>query len=169
MIEVLESPTDYQNKLCELFSEYSFESSIDEYKRRKQKNIDKIKIDIYNGKRAEFMVYNWLNKRNNNPSFPDIEIYTGANKSFDADIVANNKNIHVKSCTKSSYESSWVFQPNDNLTKQPLDIDFIFLVEIGEENKLIVISGLKAIELYKPPRLEHLNKKCIYFSDLLAS
>ena len=46
----LEKPDTYTLKRCQLFADFSVESSLDEYARRNQNNIEKIKLDIYRGR-----------------------------------------------------------------------------------------------------------------------
>ena len=75
--------TEYQDKQCELFSKYSVWSSLSEYKKRNQVNKDKIVNDIYNGKKAEFLVYNFLISKQKEINSPDLNVYEKHNKSYD--------------------------------------------------------------------------------------
>lgn len=162
-------PTDYQKKLAELFSHYSFSTNLDEYHTRNQNNVEKIKKDIYNGKLAEFMVFNFLLYHNKNPSPPDIMIYGKKNKNFECDIKTPMVNIHVKSCDATSpYPNSWLFQPEDTLTFKPKENDFLFLTVIGNSKPFTYVYSAKNVSsFYKEPIKKTLNKKVIYEKDLI--
>jgi hypothetical protein len=95
--------TDYNKARCHIFAEYSVESSAGEYARRNQSDPQKIQLDIYRGKMAEFMVCDYMASKGNNISKPDLEIYKSFQKSYDADLVCNNKNLHVKSHFVNKY------------------------------------------------------------------
>ena len=81
----LEKPDAYILERCKIFAAFSVDSSADEYARRNQNDINKIKIDIYRGKVAEFMVYNYLVSRGKHVTKPDLNIYDKHHKSFDSD------------------------------------------------------------------------------------
>jgi hypothetical protein len=168
MKRILGDISIYQNELCKLFAEYSVSSNIDEYKRRNQYDEDKIKQDIYNGKKAEFLVFEYLLSMNKHkPSIPDIMIYPKHMKSFEQDMIYDIKKLHIKSCLNdNSFPNSWLFQPNDILTTNPCVDEYIVFVVIGVENYCYIEKADSLIDKYKKPLKVSLNKKVIYEKDL---
>ena len=158
----------YTLKRCKLFADFSAETSSDEYAKRNQNNIEKIKLDIYRGKAAEFMVYNYLVNRGNKVNLPDLEIYSKNQKSFDADLICGKHNIHVKSCVvNNKFPVSWMFQKKDHLTSGRSK-DYVCLVVMNES-----FSGgfyiYQANQLdFKPPVKKALqaSKVTVYETDL---
>ena len=93
----LKKLTKYEKAQCKLFADHSAETHIDEYKRRGQEDIDKIKQDIYHGKIGEMMVYNYMISDGIKDVSPiDLNIYEHAKKSYDADFRVGAHNVHVK-------------------------------------------------------------------------
>lgn len=133
----------------------------------------KFKSDIYIGKLAEFAVYNFILAQGKYVTFPDIEIYHGRKKSFDADLTVNNETpIHVKSCMETNgYDNSWLFQPNDKLTTEPSESEVIFLVAISptKEFNAYILKAVDYVGKYENPRNEQLKKKVIYEATLIAA
>ena len=161
-----QKPTAYTLARCRLFADHSADSSSDEYARRNQHSLEKIKMDIYRGKVAEFMVYDYLTFKGNDTSLPDLEIYSASYKSFDADLVCNGLNVHVKShLLNPTFPPSWVFQKNDKLTKG--SDDYLALVLLDEDwNGRFCVGRARDFE-YKPPIKQSLRSKvCIYAEGL---
>ena len=131
----------------------------------------KFKADIYIGKMAEFAVYNFISQQGKSVTFPDIEIYQGGKKSFNADLTVNNETpIHVKSCMEThGYDNSWLFQPNDKLTTEPAENEVIFLVSISptKEFNAYILKAIDYVGHYENPRNEQLKKKVIYEATLI--
>lgn len=149
--------TKYQELQCDLFSRFSVFSSLDEYKRRGQSDKNKIISDIYNGKVAEFMVYNFFISKGKSLSSPDLNIYQRGMKSFDADLVIGDVNIHVKShISNEIYPVSWMFQKNDPLQGR----DYLCLVV---DNIYMYIKKVSEVEFSEPMKesLRH-TKVCLY-------
>jgi len=160
--------TEYDKKLCLLFARYCAISNKDEYDSRGQDVYKKVVRDIYNGKLAEIMVYTTLQREGMSPSTVDFMIYNHKYKSFDADIVTKDKNIHVKSCLGDGpFPNSWLFQPYDSLVTSPTEHDIIFLVVVdGDGGYGYMIKADSDIK-YKKPLARHLNKSVIYEDDIL--
>ena len=162
------NPDTYTLKRCELFAQFSAQTSQDEYARRNQVNLEKIKKDIYQGKIAEFMVSIYYAKLGKKVSVPDLEIYGKYRKSFDADLVINGTNVHVKSCAANPrWSPSWVFQKNDKITQGETE-DWLCLVVLEEGGGgWFSVYQAKSLK-FKPPRLEYLrdSKTCLYWDDL---
>jgi hypothetical protein len=161
--------TEYQDKQCELFSKYSVWSSLSEYKKRNQVNKDKIVNDIYNGKKAEFLVYNFLIAKQKEINSPDLNVYEKHNKSYDADLFLKDISIHVKSHRVSgSFPVSWVFQKKDPLLTQLTDDNFLALVVMNKEINYMYLKKISQVD-FKQPIKESLRitKACVYEDDLL--
>lgn len=125
--------TEYQLAQCQLFTDHVYESSEKMYKQRGSHNESKIKQDIFNGRAAECMVFNVLDRDGLMPSSPDFAIYKRKRKSFDADLVAGDKLFHVKSCLAGSpHPNSWLFQKTDPLITSGTEADNLFLCVIDE-------------------------------------
>lgn len=157
------------------FVEDSFSTSTDEYSRRNQNNVEKIKKDIYNGKLAEFGVYYML-KNKFKVNAPDLKIYSARGKSFDADITLINTKgkkveLHIKSQHVSSAKSfgkSWSFHPTDFLTTSPSDNDVIVLCLVHDDKNIEILKKIKAIDVvdqYGDPAIPRLKgkKKVLYW------
>lgn len=116
--------------LCNHFAELTYLSNLDEYSRRGQNNPDKIKLDIAQGKAAEFAVmYYLIEEGHGKVSIPDMTLHR--KKSFDPDLTTSRYNIHVKSQSQDSYSKygqSFLFQKKDPLVKNPKENDRIATV-----------------------------------------
>ncbi len=165
-------------KVVEDFVTKSVPTNTDEYKRRNQFSVNKIKQDVYNGKMAEFGVYEFLSDRFE-VSEPDIQVYSARQKSFDADLFLTNKNgkevkIHVKSQhidSANRFGKSWSFQPEDVLTFSPDENDTVCFCLVHDDTTIEILKNIKAVDLvnrYKDPKLPKLKgkKRVIYFEDL---
>ena len=149
------------------FSDAVVFTNINQYRKRNQSNIEKIKKDILFGKYAEFCVWWNLLLDGWNVQEPDCQVYSNKKKSFDADLTANDgTRFHVKSCNSSStFPVSWLFQPNDPVTMNPNQNDLFVLCYI--ENDTYDISGYTmpstdALGKYRAPISPKLNKKVLY-------
>jgi len=148
------------------FTKDVINSNLDKFYMRRQTNKFKIFSDILLGKVCEFVVSYELD----GCSEPDLRIYPSKKKSFDADLVAKGFNIHVKSCLESSsFETSWLFQPEDDLTINPSSKDLLALCVINDnyEVKFDIVKAKDMVGKYKDPLKKELNKKVIYYKDFL--
>ena len=158
---ILPTPSNFEKKLCSYFSEECAVSNVTEYRKRNQLNINKISKDIYYGKIAEILVFNYLISKGKKASPPDFMIYESKMKSFDADIKVEDVNIHVKSCLDSSnFPNSWLFQPNDPLIKQNSDKDILALVVISKK-PYVYFRKINTVKFESPVK-KSLNKLVIY-------
>jgi len=160
--------TQYDMKICRLFAKYCIETNIDEYARRNQTDINKIRSDIYHGKLAEMMTHKLFIQRGMKPNPVDFGIYEESYKSYDADILTKTKNIHVKSCLGSSpFPNSWLFQPNDHLVSAPTDHDILVLCVLNKPFNDSYCYRINAIDaVYHDPIKKSLHKKVIYEEKL---
>jgi hypothetical protein len=154
---------------CRKFAEQSAASSMDEYARRNQHSIDKIKLDIFRGKVAEFQVWQHLVDRARDVVPPDMAIYDKYHKTFDADLVCNGQNLHVKSHMRNPrFPVSWVFQKRDKLTYAPSDNDWLCLVTLEADfSGTLYIRHAKEVT-FEQPKKESLraSKVCVYEGGL---
>ena len=87
-------------KVCSDFAE-KMDTSL--YAKRNQSDIIKRTQDSRNGKIAEIVVYNLLKNKYQNLTYPDFNIYSIKDKSWDYDLKTTNINIICKS-SGESYE-----------------------------------------------------------------
>lgn len=178
------APSSYQESLCDAFSKEVYYTNKKVYMDRHNHATttsergnsyaeQKFKQDIYSGKLAEFAVYNYILSQGKSVTPPDIDIYHGRKKSFDADLTVNNETpIHVKSCIETNgWELAWLFQPNDKLIAEPSDKEVIFLVTISasKEFSAYILKAIDFIGKYEDPKFGILKKKVIYESNLIAA
>jgi hypothetical protein len=160
-------------KMCKHFAEKCVITNIDEYKKRNQSDIDKIKNDIQIGKMAEFAVYYiLLNAGKNNITLPDLNIYNKSKKSFDADLINENKKIHIKSQTKESADAfgeSWLFQKVDPIVINASDDDHFIGTKVDFKTGKIEITLSKPVTklVFSKPKLQKLQgtKVCVYLKQ----
>lgn len=153
--------------LCNHFAELTYLSNLDEYARRGQNNPDKIKLDIAQGKAAEFAaMYYLIEEGHGKVSIPDTTLHR--KKSFDPDLTTSRYNIHVKSQSQESYSKygkSFLFQKKDPLVVNPKDNDRIVTV-LCTGLYIFHVSwlGSPANVKWKQPRVEKLRstKVAIY-------
>lgn len=137
--------------------------------------------DIKIGKLGEIATYHILKNKVTNITYPDFEIYTVKQKSWDYDIKSNEYNIHVKtqdSLASDLYGISWVFQKEDKkVFKTYNQNDIVSFVNINDKKQIAYIRAIYSINtlntdnLFKPPKLNKLinNKLCIYYDDLVKT
>ena len=169
----LTAPSSYQEKLCSLFAENVFHTNEDMYVRVNKRDPKIVKEQIYSGKLAEYAVFNLLVANYDIVTAPDIMIYDKSKKSYDADIVAGGKNIHIKSCfSGQKYPISWLFQPTDGVTKTPTENDILALViyEGGQDFSAYFVKAIDVLDKYENPikeELVKLGKKMLYETTII--
>ncbi|NJO65839.1 MAG: hypothetical protein HC836_49545 [Richelia sp. RM2_1_2] len=162
---LLKLPSKYQEKLCDFFGNAVLSTNEDMYFKRNQENREKLLQDLINGKKAEYMMFNYLHSVGKKVSPPDIMVYQVQSKNFEADLLFGKIKIHVKSCLQESiFPISWVFQPEDELVKNPTSNDFLALVVMSDNPYCYLIAASEV--KYGNPIKESLNKAVIYESDL---
>jgi hypothetical protein len=167
------APSLYQERLCDLFSTESSKDQQEYYAKKGEGNLNKLKAWSYNGKMAEFAVFNTLISYNHyqNVSDPDIMIYGKDRKSHDADIRADGKSIHVKSCmVVEGREPSWLFSTEDRLVHNPSENDIVALVVINSRAQYVAyfIQAKELVGNYKKPVSEKTIAHAIYENDLIS-
>ncbi len=168
------SITENQEKLSRFHSKIMSDESIKRYKNRAP-GLDepKIRSDIFEGKKAEFAVYNYYSSLSICVTHPVIDTHN-FNKSFDPDLYLllpeGNKGIHVKQCKPSrSYPFSWLFQSNDKLLITPKSEDLLVLCIQNKPNKFYayIVSPEDCVSLYKDTINYMPDKKALYLDDIL--
>lgn len=168
------APSLYQEKISQLFAKQSAINQQEFYAFKGEGSLSKLEMWAYNGKMAEYAVFNTLLSF---PQYkyvipPDVIIYTRDRKSHDADIKTEEKNIHVKSCmVVGDRLSSWLFSTEDKLVKTPKDNDIVALVSITLPNKFdaYFVEASKLVGNYKKPFSEKTVAHAIYEEDLITS
>lgn len=162
--------------MCEAFADRVIHSNKDEYARRKQLNLEKIRKDLVVGKLAEWGVYFIYLARGRYLNTPDMQIYPKEHKSFDPDLRWGLYNLHIKSQTIESafnYGDSWIFQAKDPLFEFSNDYDIVIGCRVGlddfERGALVRVMLEKQFKQIKFGETKlgkfYGNKKAIYLKD----
>lgn len=141
---------------------------------RNQNNKKKVVEDHLIGKVGECAYVNHVYSQGKTCTLPDFEVY--GNKSFNRDIEFEGKKIHVKCQPSWSYAwtcretggPSWACQPEDKLTSNPEENDYIALLSQVSKYEYRYHGTIQAKLLkdkWKAPLKGSLNKKCLYFKD----
>lgn len=176
-----EKEYDFISKKCTSYAYNEYESSKIKRHQRNQHNKERIIKQNITGKIGEFAAMFHLLDKGIECNSPDMKVYNGSKKSFDADLIMNEKPLHVKSQSKSTSDYlgcvSWTFQKGgkgfghvDPLVVKKCDELVIFC---HVDNKNVEIYGPYKWDVIKPllkdPMLNHLKgiKQCVYKKDLL--
>jgi hypothetical protein len=162
--------------ICESFADRVINTNKDEYARRKQSNIIKIKNDIIIGKLAEWGVYFIYLNRGRYVAPPDMKVYPPENKSYDPDLLWGLYKLHIKAQTAESafrYGNSWIFQSKDPLFEFNNEYDIVIGCRVSiddfEKGSLIEILLEKPFKDLKfgNTKLGKFveNKKAVYLKD----
>ena len=146
---------EHQSKVAN-FAELCYKTNKHHYKRRGQNDPRKIKLDIYNGKIAEFAVWDhYKTVKGVECQKPDLTILEANKKSYEADLKLKKMNgkeslLHIKNQTVEQSEKfglSWMFQKNDPLVFRPLLNDYVVLT---------VFLSMNLVRVFKPIHSRHL-------------
>ena len=168
------APTNYQSRMCDLFAAEMGKKEASFYRAKSEGNSDKLALWAWGGKMAEIAVYNTLvaSKRYKKISQPELLMHEVWMKSHDADIVADGKNIHVKSFIKyAQLDPTWLFSLTDNVAKNPTDDDILALVIYDKDKNFeaYFIPAKNVIEMYKQPMSDKMKALALYEIDLLKN
>jgi len=164
----------FSDSLLKQVQAYSYahaESSRQLYKQRNQ-SVENLGEKIFKAKLCEYAVYYHLLNSGKKAHAPDLKIYKPEDKSYDADIFCYSHNtfIHVKSITRESalrYSLSWVIEANDNIVNFPQLNHWFALTEFIDVNNIRIVGWLNStMAVYRPTKLNHPTKLCIYY-DLI--
>lgn len=152
--------------------------------KRKAVNEQRVRDNIFLGKKAELFVLEGMKQFFNLPYGKiDFAIRQGKEKGWQCDLVYPNYNIHVKCCDQRTFDYcqdySWTFQLSaqygtDELFKTTNNKDeYVVLVfvkeQIAEQAVIKAIMPIKKIiPLLRDPKKKELKnvKKCIYWKDI---
>lgn len=162
---------------CIKFADKEVKTSMGYRKQRGQWNVEKMKQDVAFGKLGEMAVYDYFVQAGQEVTPIDFEIYTGGNKSFDADLYWKGQHVHVKTQSSASakrYGASWTFQAQSKKGHEdPYRFEGIgvFCIVYPFEKRIDVCGAWKMQEIqhqFKEPKLKHLkhSKRCIYLDDI---
>lgn len=122
--------------------------------------------NTFQGKLAEFIVFEELTKNGFNPEYPDLEVY-GKGTWDTVDVVCNNYSINIKSCAfysnlllleKADWNSKGEYIPNLNLSKKAT-YDFFVLVRLSPDIKrLLYQSNLQISPTYQTQLVKLLSE-----------
>ena len=167
--------SDYiYNKVID-FAEERIEGSAALYKYRGESKIPKMKEDCEFGCLGEWGVYKFLRSKGIKVSKPDMKIYTGRRKSFDADLTTDKFKIHVKSQGENSarlYGHSWLLQRSDKVVKEPKDNEYFAFTKVtGKEVEIlgfVKASDLADYDLYGECKVPFFRKTkvALYLDDI---
>lgn len=131
--------------------------------------------DIVIGVMGEFAVYQYLKSQNVITSKPDLNIYPGRRKSFDADLFNAEIDVHVKSQGVKSaerYGNSWLLQRSDKVVSDPAANEFFAFTNVdGREVEILGIVKCQDIlkkglfDECRVPRYRH-TKVALYFDHI---
>jgi hypothetical protein len=162
--------------MCEVFADRVVRTNKDEYSRRYQTNLEKIKKDIVIGKLAEWGVYFIYLTRGRYLNTPDMQIYPKEHKSFDPDLQWGLYNLHIKAQTYESfarYGDSWIFQAKDPLFEFSNDYDIVIGCRVSVDDlergalvKIMLEKQFKSVKFGETKLSKFYgNKKAIYLKD----
>jgi len=149
------------------------------YKQRGESRLDKVTEDIVVGALGEIAASKYFKERGYKCSDPDFEVYEEKSKSYDADLIVEFFDVHVKSQSTSSfkrYGASYLCQKSDKLYKRPGIRDVLCFARVDLEAKEVKIVGcVKARSLKehgrwgeaKVPKYRH-TKVALYLQDFLT-
>jgi len=175
---IVVSYTDNDFKKASEFADLRVEGSSGFYKSRGGGKVDKLKSDIRHGLLGEICVSKYFRSVGLSCTRPDTSIYSSKNKSYDPDLIVNNKaRIHCKTQSKDSqqkYGVSYLCQKSDPVFKNPSCYDFMVTSVVDETLNLCFIYGIWSIKkivsnnLIGVPVVPFLrtNKIAFYFDEL---
>lgn len=159
-----------------LYAQRHFESSKETYAKRNQ-NTSKIFQDCIRGKVAEFCCYHSMKDQGYIlESPPDLQIYSGHNKSYAADLICigkdnllyeNPRHIHVKSISRETYDkygASILIEKNDPLVYKPDEHHFLSIMLQDSLTAYSFFKWINSVDAdWKDPILNLPTKKALYF------
>lgn len=164
----LPNPTEYQIEQCRLFAKHVLETNEAVYKQRGSESNEKIEKDIFYGRLAECMVYNYILSTGRQTSAPDFTIFDGNGKTFLADLTDAKWQYHVKTCDdESSFPNSWLFQKHDPLVKDPQDNDLLCLCVLKKGSSYMYFGKANEVK-FEEPKLDRIKptKVAVYEESL---
>lgn len=131
------------------------------------------------GKLSEFAVYQLLVSKKQNPSLPDLSVWTAeerrVNGRDDPDIVTAKSDYHIKSTSeymaKKLGDRSWSFRKEDPIIATPTARDMVVCCTVMDERNVYIDFLARASNLmpyYLPPVNPKYrdSKWCLYWKDI---
>jgi hypothetical protein len=158
--------------MCDLFAEEMGNKEASFYRSKSEGNAGKLSLWAWGGKMSEVAVYNTLvaSKRYKKISQPEMLMHEVWMKSHDADIVADGKNIHIKSFIKyAQLDPTWLFALTDKVVTEPTDNDILALVIYDKDKNFeaYFIPAKDVTDMFKPPVSDKMKALALYEEDLL--
>lgn len=164
---------------CHKFADDVIGTNVRKYAQRNQYNKHVIRDQIIQGKMAEWGVYLIYKKNGYFCTKPDMRIYKGRHKSYDADltmVIGQGRSkeiyyIHIKSQSEDSAEKygfSWLFQKKDPLVNKPKPEDMCIFCLVHNDNKVEILLEEFAHKLkFSEPKLNYIKetKVAYYLGD----
>lgn len=164
------------------FAEKCAPTNADQYARRGQSNLDKIKKDIITGKIGESKLAKYIEANGTTTSGSDLQIYKRGKKSWACDIKTYDPDLEINCKTQSMdsikrYGVSWILQYGGNghghcdaLFKPENQGDNIYFVGMSEHTIYcaMLVRDLFTHNLIKEPVLDWLkqSKRAVYYKDI---
>jgi hypothetical protein len=170
------APSLYQERICTLFAKESALDRHEVYSKKGTSDLKKLEEYAYRGKMSEYAVFNTLLSYNAYKVIlpPDIVIYEVNKKSHAADLVADDKNVHVKSCfiykETDFYKTQWMFSTEDLICNRPAENDIVCFVKMTLPMKFeaYFVAAKKLVGMYREPFVKTMVGRCIYEEDLIG-
>jgi hypothetical protein len=169
-------PSLYQEKICAIFAKESARDRHEVYSAKGTSDLKKLEEYAYRGKMSEYAVFNTLISLEGYKIVtpPDIVIYPVNRKSHAADLIADDKNVHVKSCfiykETAYYKTQWMFSTEDLLCVRPAENDIVCFVKMTLPQKFeaYFVPAVKLLGMYREPHVKTMVGRCIYEEDLIG-
>ena len=149
---------------CWIFSHKVTETTFHYYFKRNPKlTKQKAIFDHYRGKLSEWYVYYHLKEKGYACTLPSMSVEKCSNKSFDADLIANNQfHIHVKCCAFK--HRSVLFETYELEQIKLLPCQYVVVVHF-ESNDNMRIAFFEKLENCKfgAPKTNLITKTALYF------
>lgn len=161
---------------CLEFAEKRIKGSSGLYAYRGESSSSKMIDDCLIGTLGEWGAYLYLKSQGITTTEPDLVIYPTRRKSFNADLVNEDYNFHVKSQSESSfskYGASWLLQKTDKIVSSPGTGDyFVFTKVVDRDVEILgVCRALDIVELYGECRIARYrhSKVALYLDELVQA
>lgn len=169
------APKLYQEQICTIFARENARERYKFYDTKGTGDLKKLEEYAYRGKMSEYAVFNTLIALDGYKIVtpPDVVIYDINRKSHAADLTADDKNVHVKSCfiykETDFYKTQWMFSTEDAICDNPADNDIICFVKMTLPQKFeaYFVPAVKLIGMYREPHVKTMVGRCIYEEDLI--
>lgn len=134
------------------FASSVFLSTKMKYAEREQKSEKLIQKQAFEGKLAEIAVHKIISNKWIDITYPDMKVYYGKDKSYDADLQCMGMNLHVKTqntLMMKRFGKGWMVQKNDPVVIKPQDNDYFVLTHINLKKYYVnIVAFVKCSDVY---------------------